>query len=101
MIMAIKFLVNGSVFYPKIGAKIDNTHARGQQRFGELGGQAVGQRKKNKTHLARDLFWVRIGKLERGRSFLVREARKNLHKRFAGQLPRRCCDQLDPRMREE
>src|ERR1700731_474993 len=100
MIVAIKFLVNGGVFYPEIGAQIDHTRAGGQKWLGKLGSEAVRQREKNETRLARDLFWVRIGKLERGRRFLVGKARENLRDRFAGQLPRRRRDKIDLRMAE-
>jgi hypothetical protein len=97
----IKFLVNGGVFYPEVGAKIDHARASGQERFGKFGSEAVRQRKKNKTSVARDLFWVRIGKFERGRRLLMREARENVRERFAGQLSRRCRHKIDMWMREQ
>jgi hypothetical protein len=101
MIVAIEFLVNGGVFYSEIGAKIDDPSAGGQKRLGKFGSESMWQGEKNKTGLARDLFWVGIGKLQRGRSLLVGKARKNLRERFADQLPRRRRDQVNLWMREE
>jgi hypothetical protein len=101
MIMTIKFLVNGGVLYPKIRAQIDNACASRQEWFGKFGREAMRQGEKNKTGLARELFWIRIGKLKRSRGLVVRKAWENLRERFAGQLAGRCRDQIDLRMREE
>src|SRR2546430_1445740 len=98
MIVPIKFLVNRCVLNSKICAKIDNARAGGQKRFGKLSSESVWQRQKNKTGFARNLFRVGIGKLERGRNCLMREARKNLRERFARQLPRGRRDKIDMRM---
>src|SRR5207244_3872729 len=89
MIVPVKFLVNRCVLNSEICAKIDNARAGGQKRFGKFGRKAVRQCQENKTGLTRNLFRVGIGKLERGRNCLMREAWKNLRERFARQLPRK------------
>ena len=86
--MAVKLPVNIGVCDSEIGAKIDDPSAGRQKWPGKFGSESMWQGEKNKTGLARDLFWVGIGKLERGRSFMMGKARKNLRERFAGQLPR-------------
>src|SRR5438270_8932880 len=101
MVVAIKFLINSGVFDPKIGTEIHHPCARRQERLGKLGRAAVWQGKKNNTGAARNLFWIGVGKLERGRSLFVGKARKDLRERLAGQLSRRSRDQVDLRMREE
>src|SRR5438094_321773 len=101
MIVTVKFPVNGGVFYSKIGAQIDHARAGGQERLSEFSRKSVRQCQENKGGFARDLFWVRIGKLESGRSLVVHETRKNLGQRLAGPLPRRCRGQIDMWMREE
>src|SRR2546423_8924485 len=101
MVLPIKFPINGGVLYPKIRAQIDNTRAGCQERLGQFSCDSVWQSEKNKTRFARDLFWIGIGKLERGRGLQVRETWENLGKRFAGQTSRRCRDKIDLRMCEE
>ena len=101
MIVAIEFLVNSGVFYSEIGAQIHHARAGGQKRLGKFGSESMWQSEKNKTRLARDLFWIGIGKIQCRCSLQVREARENLRERFAGQLPGRCRDQIDLWMREE
>src|SRR5437016_8169842 len=99
MIMAIEFLVNSGVFDSEIGAQIHHARAGGQERLGKFGSESVGQSEKNKTRLARDLFWIGIGKIQCRCSLQVREARENLRERCADQLSRCCRDKIDLRMR--
>ena len=101
MSVLVKFMVNVGVFDPEIGAKIDNARAGGQKRLGKFGGEPVRQREKDNAGLTRDLFYVRIGKLQRGGSFGMSEARKNFGKRLSGELARRCCDKIDMWMAEK
>src|SRR2546423_13467028 len=101
MIVTIKFPVNGGVFYSKIGAQIDYARAGGQERLGKFSRKSVRQCQENKTGLTRDLFWVRIGKLESGSGLVVDETRKNLGQRLAGPLPRRCRRKIDMWMRQK
>ena len=101
MIVPVKFFVDVRVFDSKIRAKIDNTRAGGQKRFGELGRETVRQREENKTGGGRDLICIGIGKLQRSRRFIMSKPRENLGESFAGETSRRRGDKIDIRMREQ
>src|SRR5262245_14012446 len=101
MIVPVKFLVNSRVFDSEISAKIDNPRPGAEQWFSELSREPVRQREKDEFGFARDLFRIRIGKLERSRSLAMNKTRKNFRERFAGQISRSCCYKIDMRMREK
>src|SRR5436309_6986612 len=101
MIVAIKFFVNGSVFYPEIGAEIDHARAGRQKRFGKFGGESVRQSQKNYFRVTGQLFRIGFTEPERVGFFNMGKTRKDLGKRFARELPRSCCDKIDMWMREQ
>src|SRR5439155_264972 len=88
MIVAIKFFVNGSVFYPEIGAEIDHARAGRQKRFGKFGGESVRQSQKNYFRVTGQLFRIGFTEPERVGFFNMGKTRKDLGKCFAGELRR-------------
>src|SRR5207245_10035319 len=78
MIVTVKFLVNSGVLYPKIRTKIDNARASRQKRLGKFASEPLRECEQDKISLARHLLGVGIGKFERVRSFLMREAREHI-----------------------
>src|SRR5712692_627932 len=101
MIVAIKFFVNCSVFYPEIGAEIDHACAERQKRFGKFGGESVRQSQKNYFDVTRELFCIDIRKLQRFCFFVMQKARKDLRERLAGELTRGRSNKIDMWMREQ
>src|ERR1700693_4098136 len=101
MIVAIKFFVNGSVFYPEIGAEIDQARAERQKRFGKFGGEPVRQSQKNYFRVTGQLFRIGITEPERVGFFNMGKTRKDFGKRFAGELTRGRSNKIDMWMREQ
>jgi len=101
MIVPVEFAVNVRVFDPEISAQIENTRARRKQRLCEFSGNTVRQSQKNNGRVLRDLFRVRVGKLQRRGSFVMSKAGENFGDRFPRELPGRRNCKIDIRMRQQ
>jgi hypothetical protein len=86
---------------PEIRAKIDNTRTCVEERLRKFSRDPMRQGEKNDLRFVGELLWIRVGKIERSCFVMMRQSRKDLRERFAGELARRDRRKIHMRMRKQ